>query len=747
MRRLMRFTIGFAAACAISAAALWQKNLLPLMLYAAAAAGLCIALRRHNPMFRTPAIIFLGLYAGFGWFSLYQTNYLSPIQALDGTTLHLCVTTTDFSEQTDYGYSVDAVVKLEGKPYFIRVYQSEDQILEPGTVMEGEFSIRLTTPSAKKDSSYYRGNGCFAVAAQKSEAVYSVSDRPSILFLPARAGKAALGHIQRLFPEDTAPFAKALLLGDTSELSYAVDTSLKVSGIRHVVAVSGLHVSALFGAVYFLLRRRRVLAFAVSVPLLVFFAAVTGFSPSVTRASLMAGMMALGAAINEEYDGLTSLSFASLVMLIINPFVICSVSFQLSVASVAGILLLAAPISARIVEIFPKMKTKSAKSRAVHWVAGAVAVSVSAMLFSTPFSAYYFGSVSLIGVLANLLVIWMIPPLFCGIAVVGTLGGFFPGVCSALAWVLAWMIRLILHLAAFLSRIPFAAVYTQSKYIVVWLLLVYGLAVLFLCMRRHVWCFLLVGTIGLAAAVAASVIIPRTNTLRLTVLDVGEGQSILLQNGGKNYLIDCGGESDTGASDEIAQTLLSQGIFRLDGLLLTHYDRDHSNAVENLLTRISVNHFYLPAQGQTELAARLSGQYPSQVEWIEADTQLLLPTGTLTMLMPGSGRSDNENSICVLFDSEECVILITGDRGRSGEKELLQRYTLPDVDILIAGHHGSKNSTTEELLRAVRPELVIISAGKNNRYDHPAQALLERLTGFGCTVYRTDLQGSILVRR
>lgn len=747
MRRLMRFTIGFAAACAIGAAALWQKNLLPLMLYAAVAAGLCIALRRHNPMFRTPAIFFLGLCAGFGWFSLYQTVYLSPIEALDGTTLHLSATTTGFSERTDYGYSVDAVVNLEGKPYFIRIYQDEDRMIEPGTVMEGEFAIRLTTPSAKKDSAYYRGNGCFAVASQKSDATYSRSEKSPILFLPARAGKTALEHIQSLFPEDAAPFAKALLLGDTSALSYAVDTSLKVSGIRHVVAVSGLHVSALFGAVYFLLRRRRVLAFLVSVPLLIFFAAVTGFSPSVTRASLMAGMMALGAAINEEYDGLTSLSFAALVMLLINPFVIYSVSFQLSVASVAGILLLAAPISERIVGAFPKMKAKSLKSRAVHWIAGAVAVSVSAMLFSAPLSAYYFGSVSLIGILSNLLIIWMIPLLFCGIAVVGILGGFLPGVCGALAWMLAWVIRLILWLAARLSRIPFAAVYTQSKYIVIWLLLVYSLAVLFLCVRRHARCFLLAGTIGLIAAVAASVIVPIADALRLTVLDVGEGQSILLQSGGKNYLIDCGGESDTGAADEIAQTLLSQGIFRLEGLLLTHYDRDHSNAVENLLTRISVDQFYLPVQGQNELAFRLSEQYPAQVEWIERDKQISLSTGTLTMLTSGSSKTDNENSMCVLFDSEECVILITGDRGRSGEKELLQKYTLPDVDILIAGHHGSKNSTTEELLQAVRPELVIISAGRNNRYGHPAQALLERLSEFGCTVCRTDLQGSILIRR
>ena len=114
---------------------------------------------------------------------------------------------------------------------------------------------------------------------------------------------------------------------------------------------------------------------------------------------------------------------------------------------------------------------------------------------------------------------------------------------------------------------------------------------------------------------------------------------------------------------------------------------------------------------------------------------------------PGNGKSDNENSMCVLFESEEGVILITGDRSRTGERDLIGKYDLPQADILIAGHHGSKTSTSRELLQAVRPEIVIISAGKNNIYGHPAREVLERLAEFNCTVYRTDQQGSVLVRR
>jgi competence protein ComEC len=107
----------------------------------------------------------------------------------------------------------------------------------------------------------------------------------------------------------------------------------------------------------------------------------------------------------------------------------------------------------------------------------------------------------------------------------------------------------------------------------------------------------------------------------------------------------------------------------------------------------------------------------------------------------------NENSLCVLFDTKNCDILVTGDRDGFGESLLLRNASIPDVDVLVAGHHGSKNATCEELLSAVRPEIVCISAGRNNTFGHPAPELLERLENFGCTVYRTDLQGDIIIRR
>lgn len=744
MRKLFWFTVGFACGCGLCVSFLWRHPLQPLLIYALASSVLCLALARKNDLLRIPAALLLGLSLSVGWFSLFWGRYIRSAQPMDGQIVHLQVIATDYSEKTDYGFSLDGIAKLEGSYYRLRLFQKDDARMEPGDILESDVLLRMTTPGGRKESAYYQGSGVFLTATQKGETALSHVEKGDFLFLPARIGLEAKNRIARFFPADTAPFAKALLLGDTSDLSYSQDTALKLSGIRHVTAVSGLHISILFALVFLFFRPHRWLVLLVSTPLLLFFAAMTGFSPSVTRACLMYFLIALSQAVFEEYDTLTSLAFACLVMLLLNPFVLLSVSFQLSVASVLGILLFASPASHWLLERILKGRKKGIRGGLARWFAGSVSVSVSALIFSAPLSAYYFGTVSLIGIVTNLLTIWVIGFLFYGIGAVSILGGAFPSACQWLGRLLSWPIRYVLFISRLLSQIPFAAVYTESKFILYWLILCYVLLALFLILgRKRGRYFFTVGAVCLAAAVAASVLLPRMDKVRLNVLDVGEGQSILIQSEGEHYLIDCGGDSEERTADRVAQTLLSQGVFHLDGVVLTHYDRDHVGGLENLLTRIPIEHFYLPDQGEIPI----SQEDGALCTLVSRDTEIPVGCGKLVLLEPGGENSNNENCMCVLFESEECVILITGDRGRSGERRLLANYVLPDVDILIAGHHGSKNSTTEELLRAVRPETVIISAGKNNRYGHPAQELLDRLAEYNCTVYRTDEMGSVLVRR
>ena len=232
------------------------------------------------------------------------------------------------------------------------------------------------------------------------------------------------------------------------------------------------------------------------------------------------------------------------------------------------------------------------------------------------------------------------------------------------------------------------------------------------------------------------------------MLDVGQGQSILLQSEGKTFLVDCGGDWDADCADLAAETLLSQGIQRLDGLIVTHYDKDHAGGVPYLLTRISAEHVYLPEivdpYGISDQIRRSAD--PGACISVSEDLVLTYGNSKLTIFGPENYHLENESSLCILFQKENCDILITGDRGDLGESLLLSRTELPQLDLLIAGHHGSGKSTGEKLLAQTRPQYVFISVGEN-RYGHPTEELLQRLQQFGCCVYRTDQNGTIVFRR
>lgn len=747
MRKLMWFAVGFGAACGICSGFLWNHFFIYLaVFFLLSGCGLTI-FRRKWAKTSIPILLSFGLGIGMFWFSIFNSWYIQPLNTYDGETISLQITSDSYCRRNRFSDSFSGTTLINGRTYKVIVYLNEKIDIYPGDVIEADFRVRLTTPEGMKGSVYYQGNGVYLTASQKGSAH---TERPSAVPLrcmPAVIANSIKENLRNCFPLDTFAFAEALLIGETSDLTYAEDTALKISGIRHIAAVSGLHVSFLYGLVYFLCRKRKWITLLTATPILLLFAAITGFTPSVTRACVMTFVMMLGSALFEEYDSATALSFACLLMMLYNPYVVRSVSFQLSVSSVAGILLFAEPVFHKVYKMLSSRWHSKVWEAIRMWFAGSLSVSVSAMIVTAPISAYYFGTVSLVGIAANLLTIWAVGIIFCGAAFVGVFGAFWGNLSAFVADIVSWFIRYVLFAAKMLSSFRFSAVYTESVYIVCWLIFVYVLFFAFLVFRKHFkYCFLL-GTASLAIAIALSVYIPGLDDFRLSVLDVGEGQCILIQSHDQYFMVDCGGNSDTGAADAAAQFLLSQGINHLDGIALTHYDYDHAGGLENFLSRIGTNALYLPlvpGKDSDELYAQYVNVQPVM---ISENTCISLGGGSLTLSAPGNLKSENENCMCVLFESPECDILITGDRGTSGEKRLMKSMQLPDVDIYIAGHHGSKNSTSEELLQVIKPEIVIISVGDGNTYGHPAQAVLDRLEKFDCTVYRTDIHGNVVVRR
>ena len=621
--------------------------------------------------------------------------------------------------------------------------------LKPGDKLTGSFRLRYTANGGGKEPTYHQGKGIFLLAYAGDNVAVKKSESVPTKYFIATIRQKILHHLDTLFPEDTLGFARALLLGDSSKLSYEIDSAFQTSGIRHVIAVSGLHVSILLSVLYLFGGRHKVIGVVVGIPVLFLFAAIAGFTPSIIRACIMQGLIAVSYLLQKEDDPPTSLAFSVLVMLIVNPLTITSVSFQLSVSCMIGIFLFCEKISNYLLKntFLKRAKKKTKKAKLAKWFAGSIAITISAMITTTPLCDYYFESVSLVGVLTNLLTLWVITFIFYGIMAACVLGAVWLPLGRVAAWCVSWLMRYVILVAKLLSKVPMAAVYTKSVYIIVWLIFTYTLFAIFLCLKKkRSEIFASCVCVVLCAAVTMSYIEPKLDRFRISILDVGQGQCILLQSNGCNYMVDCGGDYAEQAADEAARILLSQGITALDGVILTHYDKDHAKGAEMLLRRIPADVLYLPVTGDIDGMARFREQYPSIIRWIDKDTEFT-DEGLAFDLYPATDyTTDNESSMCILCHVDNCDILIMGDRSAVGERSLLQSQQLPQVDVLVVGHHGAKTTTSLELLHRVQPQIAVISVGRNNMYGHPAPEVLDRLKLFGCTVVRTDEMGTVIIK-
>lgn len=749
MRRLVYFTLGFAGAC-FAGSYFYGGWILPGCAVAFLLAGLLLTLRRDEKALAYIETIFLGLAVGLGWFYLYDQAYVGTARGMDGQILSVQIIASDYSYETDYGIAVEGTVRLNDRGYRVKAYLNETAALEPGDQINGSFRFRLTTDGGAEDPTSHRSEGILLLAYPKSEASIVTGAENALRYYPARWRQWLLERIYGIFPEGTAGLAAALLLGDRTGIDYALNTAFKVSGISHVIAVSGLHVSILFGMLYTVTGKKRVFSCLLGIPVLIAFAAVVGFTPSITRACIMQSLMLLATLADKEYDPPTALAFAVLAMLVVNPLTIVSVSFQLSAGCLVGIFLFSEKLRAYLAAPgrLSIGKGRNILTKVKHWLASSVSVTLSATVVTTPLVAYYFGCVSLVGVLTNLLVLWVISLIFYGIVLCLGLSLLWLGGAKLLAKAVSLPILFVTETSKLLSKLPMAALYTASSYVVAWLVGLYILLAIFLLQKKKRPKLLL--TCAAATLLLAQIFTwaePLMDDVRLTVLDVGQGQCILLQSEGKTYMVDCGGDNGETAADIAAETLLSQGVSRLDGIILTHYDADHSGGIGYLLTRLRCDLLIMPSIADANgVGQTLEKQIRGTVRYIDQDVTFTFGACTMTIIGPYSYRSGNESSLCILFQREECDILITGDRGEMGELMLLHEHQLPQLDVLIAGHHGSATSTGEELLAATMPRLAIISVGEDNHYGHPSEAVLKRLEAIGCRVRRTDLEGTVVYR-
>lgn len=210
--------------------------------------------------------------------------------------------------------------------------------------------------------------------------------------------------------------------------------------------------------------------------------------------------------------------------------------------------------------------------------------------------------------------------------------------------------------------------------------------------------------------------------------------------------MDCGGSGAEDPGDVAADYLQSLGRSQLDLLILTHYHSDHAGGVPQLFSRVKVKHILMPdVEPSSPLRLeilKLAKEYGCDVTLLSKDVTTDFGAASLTIFAPLGDGGANEEGLSLICTSGEFDALITGDMNAMVERMLVKYKSLPDIELLLVGHHGSRNSTSEELLLATTPEQAIISCGYNT-YGHPNEEILERLGAAGCELYRTDQMGSI----
>ncbi len=700
----------------------------------------------------------LGLCAGLLWYSFYGKAYLTPGEALAASTAQERAAVTlellDYPEASDSG-SRCVVRAVNGEFRGKGMYYGGDSLLalEPGNQVAASAKYYSAVSLSGEESSYYTSQGIFVRLYGKDETV-TEGRAGSLRFLPQRMAFALRRWVEGSFPSQSAGLILGLLTGDRECLDEQSRTDLQEAGLMHITAVSGLHCGFLIGLLGILLGRRQRLTLLVGYPALLFYALLAGGKPSVVRSCVMVGFLLLAPLVGRESDPLTALGEAALVILLANPFAVASVSFQLSFASVVGLL----AMSPRLYGVLGG--GREWKCPLAGWVwrfaVGSLSASLGVFIATAPLSALYFGCLSLVSPLANLLVLWVVPVLFAVALTAALLLPLLPGlyVLAAAADLLA---RYVLLTAHWLAGLPGHGVYFIQRRAWIWLAVAYAGFLLVLALRRgHRWRFA-AAAVTIAAILILSRFLPRQPLLdgcfTIAAVDVGQGAATLLYDHGAVALVDCGSlYCPRGAGGAVADAMYTYGWDRLEYVALTHYHEDHAGGLAGLLARVEVETFLLPQLAGSEDQAALQGEvlalaarYGVEVRFVEEFTELPLGEAALRLYPPLGAGDANEEGLSVLCSSGEFDVLITGDMADSTERKLLAAYDLPDIEVLMVGHHGSKYATSEELLDAVTPEAAVISVGENT-YGHPTPETLARLEERGIPVYRTDERGTVLLR-
>lgn len=573
----------------------------------------------------------------------------------------------------------------------------------------------------------------------------------------------------------------AIILGDKTDIDSDIKELYSVSGIAHILAISGLHISFIGMAIYRLLRRRFRFLFsaAVSIPVVLSFGIMSGFGISTIRAIIMFILKIIGEVLGRKYDAITAISLAGLVLLVQNPFVVCNSGFQMSFGAIIAIVLIL-PIVEEILNTDNK-------------IIKVISANFTISLVMNPILAWNYYELPTFSFLLNIVVV----PLM-SVVIVSSIAGIF---CSCIMFGFGKVVIFpgcgILELYTFLCNIinkssVASIVVGQPKvtiiivYYAILLVVLFGLKNIRTkytraekernIIKKETGLVLekkakkerrikgqnvklrLACIVGFLLLNCLIYYIPNPG-FYITFINVGQGDGILIHgDNGTKVMVDGGSTSEKQvAKNCIVPYLKAEGIGTIDYSIITHTDKDHISGILEILennnsNRIRIKNLVMPDINMkddtyNELIEKAKLKKINVLYIKKGDTLSLGKTKIKCIYPETTTTASDKNDYCTVLSvkNKTSKILLTGDISKEIEEKIKddieENYT-----VLKVAHHGSNYSSSEKFLKKVNPKYSIISVGKNNSYGHPGNETMERLRKQGGVIYRTDEKGGITIR-
>lgn len=639
------------------------------------------------------------------------------------------------AEEKNYVYSYQA--EIDNKKFILYIPKDVEK-LEYGSIIK----INAQYTEATRDRNYGGFNYKTYLRTKKIYGIFNVEDVEIVkngsdnIIIKLR--KYIKSKLREKLKKENSELAISLIVGDRSHISSEVEDNFKKANLMHMLAISGAHFSYVILIATFISNRlqHKRLGQLIQIIAIIFFMNLTGNTASVVRAGIMSILLIGSSICKRQNDSLNNIAISAIIQIINNPYIIFDSGFMLSYSGVLGIILFYKKISEHI-----------------HFKS--IALTISANIFIIPIMIYNFHTISASFIISNICASWLL-----GIIIILE----FISLCipiKLLYIILDLLIMMLRKIAEICANIPFAQMYVP-RYAIFFVIVIY---ILIFCRKlkckKYVYSFL---TIGVSILLIVNFTDVYQDRMRINFIDVGQGDSCLIRYKGTNIMIDSGGslsKNKDGKSYDIGENvlnnyLLNRGITRLDYIMASHFDEDHSQGFVFLLKNMKVKNVIISEQYKTssiyEQFKQICKKQNIQIIYVKSGDEIRIKDLAFKILHPKSKENQisenplNNNAIVCMVKYKNRRILFTGDIEKVAENEMVKEYTNGlKADILKVGHHGSKTSTTKEFLDLINPSVALIGVGQNNKFGHPNEDVIKRLEEKNIQIYRTDEMGEISV--